>query len=202
MEMPKCEKCGEVFDKWAEFCPSCAEPMPGYARPAGFWIRVGAYIIDSLVFIPIMALGFWNAFSLRSTVVLVLTFVPGFLYKPCMEAFCGATLGKMSCGLKVIDPKGKKISLFYAYVRSFPFLLSAAIGLASQLILFSLPQFQEGAPMHELSQSGPKSFVDAVSLFVNLLVLIDCVAIAFTFRKRALHDMLAESFCVYKEPQA
>ena len=116
MEMPKCEKCGEIFDKWVEFCPSCAEPMPGYARPAGFWIRVGASIIDSLVFIPIAALGFWNTFSLKSTALLVVLSVPGFFYKPLMEAFCGATLGKMSCGIKVTDPKGKKLSLFYAYV--------------------------------------------------------------------------------------
>lgn len=33
-----------------------------------------------------------------------------------------------------------------------------------------------------------------------VLVLIDCVVAAFSFRKRALHDMLAESYCVYKEP--
>jgi hypothetical protein len=31
-------------------------------------------------------------------------------------------------------------------------------------------------------------------------VLIECIFASFTSRKRALHDMMAESFCVYKEP--
>ncbi len=200
MGMPKCEKCGEAFDQWVEYCPSCAEPMENYSRPAGFWIRFGAYIIDSLIFIPVGALGFWNMMSLKSTLVLVLIYLPAFFYKPLMEAFCGATLGKMSCGLRVIDAKGKRLSLFYAYTRAFPFLLATGIGLASQLILFSSEQFQSATSFAELGQPDTKTFVDAVSLLVNVLILIDCVVAAFSFRKRALHDMLAESYCVYKEP--
>jgi len=202
MEMPKCEKCGERFDKWVEYCPSCAEPMEGYSRPAGFWIRVGAYIVDSLVFIPIIILGIWNTHSMKNTVVLVLIYLPGFLYKPCMEAFCGATLGKMSCGLKVIDAKGQKLSLFNAYARAFPFLMATGVELARQLVLFSSQPFQEATSWVEANQVKTETFLDFVSPLVSLLILVDCVVVAFTFRKRALHDMLAESFCVYKEPQA
>ncbi len=202
MDMPKCEKCGAAFDEWVEFCPNCSEPREGYSRPAGFWIRLGAYVIDCVIFIPLIALGVWNTISLKSTAILVLITVPGFFYKPLMEAFCGATLGKMSCGLRVIDPEGKKLSLFYAYTRAFPFLLGSALGLTSQLILLSSEQFQSATSMAEFSQPEAKVFVDAVGLLVNILILIDCVLAAFTFRKRALHDMLADSYCVYKEPKA
>ena len=53
----KCKSCEHEFQTWVEFCPNCAEPVEGYARPAGFWIRVGANIIDSLIFLPLAILG-------------------------------------------------------------------------------------------------------------------------------------------------
>lgn len=200
MDMPECKSCGQAFEKWVEYCPNCGEPMEGYSRPAGFWIRVGASIIDNLVFIPLTILALWNMFSLKSAVLLVLVSLPAFIYKPFMESFCGATLGKMSCRIKVTDKNGKKLSLFYAYVRSFPFLMSGAVGLAGQLVLFSSPQFQSVTSWVELGQARQPGFWDAAGSIVNLLAFIDCLVVAFTFRKRALHDMLAESFCVYREP--
>lgn len=200
MARPKCEKCGYELREWVEFCPGCGEPMPGYARPAGFWIRLGAYIIDTLVFIPLMILGFWNTLSLKSMGVLIASSVPGFLYKPCMEAFFGATLGKMACGIKVINAQGKKLNLFYAYARAFPFLLSSSVALVSGLVLFSSPEFQSATSLAELGQARSPTFWDAVNPLVTVLILIDCIFAAFTFRKRALHDLLAESYVVYKEP--
>jgi uncharacterized RDD family membrane protein YckC len=200
MDMRKCKKCGQEFQKWAEFCSNCGEPMEGYSRPAGFWIRVGAYIIDSLIFIPVGILSFWNTYSLKSIAVLVLISLPGLIYKPFMESFFGATLGKMSCKIKVIDDNGKKLSLFNAYIRFFPFLLLAGIGLANQLILFSSPQFESIKSWTELGQAQRGNFLTVISYPAMLLVLIDCIMVAFTFRKRALHDMMAESYCVYKEP--
>src|SRR4030043_189847 len=120
METRKCKSCGQEFQKWVEFCSHCGESMEGYSRPAGFWIRVGASIIDSLIFIPIVILSIWNTYSLKSTAVLVLISLPGLIYKPFMESFFGATLGKMSCKIKVINDNGKKLPLFDAYVRALP----------------------------------------------------------------------------------
>jgi len=201
MNTRKCKSCGHEFQEWVEFCTNCSEPMEDYSRPAGFWIRVGAYIIDALIFIPIGLLSFWNIYSLKSTVVLVLICLPGFIYKPFMESFFGATLGKMACGIKVIDDNGKKLSLFVAYVRYFPFLISTGVGLAGQLIVFSSQQFQSATSMQETGEALQGNYLNLISLILNLLIVIECVFAAFTFRKRALHDMLAESFCVYKEPK-
>lgn len=200
MKTRKCQKCGHEFQEWVEFCPDCSEPMEDYSRPAGFWIRVGASIIDFLIFIPIMILSTWNTFSLKSSVVLILISLPGLVYKPFMESFFGATLGKMSCKIKVIDDNGRKLSLFNAYIRFFPFLLLTGVSLVSQLILFSSPQFQSAKSMIEIGQAQQASSLNVIIYPVNILVLIDCIFVAFTFRKRALHDMMAESFCVYKEP--
>ena len=195
-----CKNCGQEFQKWVELCTNCSEPMENYSRPAGFWIRFGAYIIDYAVFIPIAILAVWNIFTLKSTAVLVLISLPGLTYKPFMESYFGATLGKMSCGIKVIDDDGNKLSLFDAYIRFLPFLITAGISLASQLILFSSPQFQSATSWIEIGQAQQANFLDGVPRLVGLFVMIDCIVAAFTFRKRALHDMLAESFCVYKGP--
>jgi hypothetical protein len=81
MEARKCGHCGQEIKEWVEFCPNCSEPVEGYARPAGFWIRVGAHLIDALIFIPIIILGFWNITSLKSTTVLVLISLPGLLFQ-------------------------------------------------------------------------------------------------------------------------
>ena len=200
MNARKCKKCGQDFQEWVEFCSNCSEPMEGYSRPAGFWIRAGANIIDSLIFIPIMILSTWNTLSLKSTAVLVLISLPGLIYKPFMESFFGATLGKMSCKIKVIDDNGKKLSLFSAYIRFFPFLLLNGVNLAGQLILFLSPQFQSAKSLMEIGQVQQESSLNVIIYPVGVLVLIECIFAAFTFRKRALHDMMAESFCVYKEP--
>jgi len=53
--------------------------------------------------------------------------------------------------------------------------------------------------MMEISQAQQGNFLAPLGTGVNVLVMIECIVAAFTFRKRALHDMLADSFCVYKE---
>jgi len=202
MDTIKCTKCGQEFQEWVEFCSNCGQAMEGYSRPAGFWIRICASIIDSLVFIPIIILSRMNMFSLRSTAVLVLLSLPGLIYKPFMESYFGATLGKMSFKIKVIDSNGNRLSLLSAYIRFFPFFLSAAVSMTGQFILFSSPQFQSVTSSIELKEALQESFLTVISYpcYAFILIMIDCVFVAFTFRKRALHDMMAESFCVYKEP--
>jgi hypothetical protein len=53
--------------------------------------------------------------------------------------------------------------------------------------------------MLEIGQAQKENFLAPLGTGLNVLVMIECIVAAFTLRKRALHDMLAESFCVYKE---
>jgi len=183
-----------------EFCTKCAEPMENYSRPAGFWVRIGAAIIDYLIFMPILILAIWNGFKLKSTFLLILIHLLGLIYKPFMESYFGATLAKMSCGIKVIDDNCNKLSLLRAYIRFLPAFVSSAISLTNQLILFSSPEFESVTSWIELSQAQQGGLLDAFGTITGLFVMVDCIFVAFTFRKRALHDMMAQSFCVYKEP--
>lgn len=203
MESKQCNNCGNPFQDWAQFCSSCGELRENYSKPAGFWIRVVAHIVDFLVFIPIIAVGTWNQFALQSTALMLLLSLPGILYRPFMHAFFGATVGKMACRIRVINENGEKLSLLTAYIRNIPFLAQALVALAGQLILFSSEEFQSASSFMEIAQMQQQQGIgplDIVTYLLILVVLIDCVVAAFSYRKRALHDMLAGSFCVYKNP--
>ena len=82
------------------------------APPAGgFWIRVAASFIDGLIFLPMIILLFLDLLWWKSFLLVVVLTIPNLVYKPFMEAFKGATLGKMICGLRVVDPYGDNLSL-------------------------------------------------------------------------------------------
>lgn len=172
--------------------------ITNYPKPAGFWIRVVASFIDALVFIPIIVISFLNFSSIKSSFLLVIIAILGLMYKPFMESYYGATLGKMALGLKVIDERGEKLDLQSAYIRFTPFLLAAVISLIGGYVLVSLPEFKTATNILEigqLQQQNPTRYLESI---INLFILVDCVVVAFTYRKRALHDMIARSFCIHK----
>jgi len=202
-------------------------------RPAGFWIRVGAWLIDGWVFTPIVVLQtpLTSDISLLFPIIIL-----GLIYKPFMECIYGATLGKMVCGIQVVDNQNDSLTLAKTYIRFIPFLLSKIISIMilfqvsknSQVLLIDMIPFVKtfftNSELHwseidrffEISAlSFPEVFTLVYKseiffwihekLFLQLLiriagsmVLIDCVSAAFTHRKRALHDMVAGSFCVHK----
>jgi len=200
--MNTCVKCGQAIGESAKYCTNCGEEIASYPKPAGFWIRVLAQLVDTLVFIPIMILNFVNFFSIKSMPLLLLVGVPWLIYKPFMESFYGATLGKMACGIRVMNAAGEKLSLGTAYVRFLPFLISAIFSLASTLVLFGTLGFESARTFMEIGELQRGFSLRPIKTLLNLFVMVDCVVAGFSFRKRALHDMMAGSFCVYKEPDS
>ncbi len=113
----------------------------------GFWIRVGAKLIDGLIFgvvllIPIMLFaGFavWGSSSgrtqpgaLGAEMVLQLVMQLGFMvlsvgYNTFFLGKYGATLGKMACGLRVVTAQGTPLTYGRAFGRSCAELLSGFI---------------------------------------------------------------------------
>ena len=57
--MRQCPDCGEELSYDSEFCPQCGAETDFFMKPAGFWIRFGAIILDWLIFaIPFVILEF------------------------------------------------------------------------------------------------------------------------------------------------
>lgn len=104
---------------------------PNYS---GFWIRVGAYLIDAIcllivqVVIAFIATGSSGLTGNKNPYITILNLIIGITYFAGMESSSyQGTLGKMACGIKVTDMEGNRISLGKATGRYFSKFISAII---------------------------------------------------------------------------
>lgn len=84
-------------------------------RYGGFWIRLGAAMIDgillSIILTPVLSIFFsssgssdYTTFDTTSNIRNIISI----LYFVLITGFLGTTIGKMACGLKVVDEHGNK----------------------------------------------------------------------------------------------
>jgi uncharacterized RDD family membrane protein YckC len=195
----KCGYCGFVNEHMAKYCSECGNLIENYPKPAGFWIRVGARLIDNFIFLPLIILMFLNLFFWQDAAVAVVLFLPGALYKPLMESKFGATLGKMAVEIKVTDEAGNLINLNTSFIRSSPDIVAGLIGLIGTLLFLNSPDFEYAESLEEFLVLMERTSVEPWQTIVNLFVIIDALVVAFTHRKRAIHDFMAKTYCVYKQ---
>ena len=69
------------------------------------------------------------------------------------------------------------------------------------MILHSSPEFQSATTIEEIEQLQQMGFMNIIVYIVTVFVIVDCIFATFTYRIRALHNMLTGSYCVYKELQ-
>ena len=145
MTIIQCSDCGGAVSTKAETCPHCGrllEPQPplssdGEVAPtyAGFWVRFGAILIDTVVIgLGVAILGIISGIvvalvspdaldnpasdwfgilaNLGQSIVSAAYFV--FMHSSSKQA----TLGKMALGLKVTDLDGQRIGLVKAINRN------------------------------------------------------------------------------------
>jgi len=165
---------------------------------AGFWIRIGASILDSLFLIPLTALGFFAFAYIKDFYLYAFLALITFIYKPLMEGFWGATLGKMVCKLKVTDIYFRKLSFSKALVRSIPWLFVSLSGLMEQYPLFSLDDFINADDYLEILLVQSRSRPQTIVYVFQIILLVSGLFIAFKPR-RGLHDYIAGSLCVFKK---
>jgi uncharacterized RDD family membrane protein YckC len=158
-----CTQCGRPFpqEELARFgeqlvCASCKDlftqrlregAVTGAAQQfAGFWVRVGASLIDAVIlFVLQMAFQavFLPLFSSRNTgsmlIVMGLSYIfsitTGALYEALLIARYAATPGKMALGLKVVRTDGSAVSLGRAFGRHFSKMISAMILLIGYIMV-------------------------------------------------------------------
>jgi uncharacterized RDD family membrane protein YckC len=155
----RCSECNRDFgeDQLIRFGDSmvCAEckplfvqklreglPLVGEMAYGGFWIRVGAKVIDGIIItivdviiIFLFGLVMRQLISMEQETIAVasvmlqniLLWVLSLAYVTYFLGKYGATPGKMACGLKVVRPDGEKISYARACGRALAEILSAMI---------------------------------------------------------------------------
>jgi uncharacterized RDD family membrane protein YckC len=151
-----CVECGNAFskddmiqyqDSWV--CATCKPifvqklkeglSVTGTMEYAGFWIRLGAKIIDWIILsiantIITMVFGFLLISSSSPSGSLMATGISTLLQMAMAAAYTtwflgrfGATLGKMACKIKVVTPEGESISYLRGLGRYFAEILSGII---------------------------------------------------------------------------
>ena len=161
---------------------------------AGFWRRVAAWVIDTiivLVGVYLVGLFLWPDLVETTTRVSesdgarleVVTYALSWLgsivfgialgvYTALQESGPGqATLGKRMLRLRVTGLDGARVSLLTASLRCWPLWLPGLV-----------------------------SMVVGLNFFVGAAAIAACVAVAFTRRKQGLHDMMARCLVVRRPP--
>lgn len=175
---------------------------------AGFWRRLGASLIDALIYIPIYIL---LLFAYRTSLTwlipaIILNTVFYALYTVFFHYKYGATLGKLAVGIRVTQPDGSKISFQHALLRSSIDLSLAVlytiwelIALASMDLAYfnSLPKeyMVRWGYIYSYLPWGFQIFEYAnyIWIFSELIVLL------FNKRRRALHDFIAGTVVIRKK---
>jgi uncharacterized RDD family membrane protein YckC len=117
------------------------EGKKNMAEKAGFFIRLSAYFIDSIVvslcsLFLLLTLFILMNFSSNNngniSEVLSSVLIPFYFFSYLLKCFYftffhtynGQTVGKLMCGIRVVDQKGKNISSFKYLIRFFGYYLS------------------------------------------------------------------------------
>ncbi len=156
----RCSECGMVLgeDELIRFGDTlvCAKCKPLFVQSlregvavagemvyGGFWIRVGAKIIDGIILSVVgFALGIVGNFMIshviaRSILQNILSLVLTIGYTTYFLGSYGATPGKMACSLRVVRPDSEKISYARACGRCFAeFVSSIILGIGYLMVIF------------------------------------------------------------------
>jgi uncharacterized RDD family membrane protein YckC len=167
---------------------------------AGFWVRVGALIIDTIILAPVaMGLTYFNITTWKSSAILIAISLISTGYKPLLEFISGATWGKMAMNLKVVNLQFQKPTLKEAVLRNIINIGSTVITLLFSLMMFSDPDFENVTGYFEYSDFTKKFMgMQMANLCIGLLTIVDGIMLLADERKRTLHDRIGETFVVEK----
>ena len=152
-----CPRCNKVNEPGSAYCYSCGLPLdPGPARirqtvagdvPGGFWIRLGASLIDGVVLIAVQVflVALWPGLTLTEyyfgadlviwRTVDSLGMIVDALYYIVGVSVWSTTIGKKALGLYVLRPDGSRVGPGRALARYLAYFVSAILLFAGYLMI-------------------------------------------------------------------
>jgi len=172
-------------------------------KHVGFRDRFIAVIIDTFVLSPFIIGNVLNILYLKNMVLFIFLNGLMLLYKPLLEYKYGATVGKMTLKLRVVDYNYQSITLTAAFMRSILSIAPSAFNTSIIAGMFLIPEFQNistyGAWNAFLMANPVMSLYTKVSW---LILVVDFLPMKSDPNKRTLHDRIAKTYVVIKKIDA
>ena len=172
---------------------------------AGFWPRLGASLVDTILVLPLAYLVFKFQGTGLATAIIATTLL-GFsaaIYSVFFNVRYGGTLGKLAVGIRITTPQGTRIGLREALLRSSPdiiygFLIAVFYAYAVTEVDFpaySMAGYVGKAQLLSSHYPGISKYTGTAS---NIWYWSEVIVILFNRRRRALHDFLAGTVVIHK----
>lgn len=197
----RCERCNTANDGAALFCHHCgwnlSNSLPSSVsqlRPAGFWIRLAAYLLDVVLLVIVIAIGVaasaatgaitqgnqtWSNIAAQLGTLVYFTLTVGLK---------GASAGKWLLGLRIIRANGSRVSVlrsFFRYVVLSVVFLPMTLG---AILASGTEMFDPGRAEFSTDLSGAGL---ALLLIGALVAVVFAVWIGVSEQKRGWHDLIA-----------
>lgn len=166
-----------------------------------FWGRALAYLADGVILLLIsLPITYLNITEYKSFNLYLIIAIFGVLYKPILEFYFGATIGKYLLGLKVTDRNYNKMSLSQSFLRSLILTLPSALFIPVFYLVFKNPDILKINSFMEYSQAVNLSYPiqNYISYVIQLILVIEIIILLTDKSKtqRALHDRIGGTFVV------
>ena len=173
---------------------------------AGFWVRLGAGIVDAIITIPIGLIFIWlGGFSIQ---LAILGLIISSLFYPAYNIYFhgkyGQTIGKMVTGIKVVKVSGSDITFKEAFLRNSVDILFSLLWIVARVIALNkisetdYLQSSISQKLNILLDSTP-SYLVWVSTVSEIWIWSEVVVLLFNKKKRAIHDYIAGTVVKHKE---
>lgn len=166
-------------------------------RFAGLGVRIGASLIDSVVMLPLMGLNYYNIIDFKNLSLALLLALLSAAYKPFMEYYYSATVGKMALKIKVVDYQLQPISLEQALIRYLPWVLSIAVNILATIYIFQMDGFENVRDFLSYGDMANTTPYQKWIQFSIWVAPISAFGMLFNPFKQAVHDQLAKTYCIY-----
>lgn len=165
---------------------------------AGFWLRLGAGIIDFLIFIPILFLYLYlRLFSWEIAIMIVIPyFFLWSIYNIYFHGRWGQTIGKMVTKIKVVRLDGSTIDYTHAFLRhAVDFLFSILSSIAQVVAILSVSKttFESLGWMetNKIIYNNTPAWGQWGGHLSTIWIYSELAVLLFNKKKRAIHDFIA-----------
>jgi uncharacterized RDD family membrane protein YckC len=153
----------------------------------GFWKRVLAFLLDAIIFSPIVFLYMrYDRYFLENRLVFPVLL---YLILPCffqvfLNVKYGGTPGKLIVGIRIVDCDGHYISLMQSIYRVSPQIIASILSIVGDFFI---------------SGEQIKRIITLIEGAITWFYFIDVLVIVFNKKRRAIHDYIASTYVVTKQ---